>query len=65
MGHWERREIPWWETKVIHCDFCGQMIPRDVWRSDEHLAFCDAECEGLYRRYWVPRYGMKTTTKGM
>jgi hypothetical protein len=56
--------VAWWETNVIHCAFCGQMIPRDVWRSDEGLGFCNTECEGLYRTYWVPKYGAKTAGQG-
>jgi hypothetical protein len=64
VGHWERRDVAWWETNVIHCAFCGQMIPRDVWRSDEGLGFCNTECEGLYRTYWVPKYGAKTAGQG-
>ena len=62
VGNWEKRTIPWWETNVIHCDFCGQMIPRDVWKSSDQLTFCNAECEEFYRRYWVPKYGARKTT---
>ena len=58
-GHWEQRTVDWWETNVINCSLCGQMIPREVWVSDEGLRFCGERCEGLYRSYWLPRYGAK------
>ena len=59
MGHWTKREVVWWETTVINCAFCGQMIPRDVWTSEEGLGFCSPACEETYRRYWVPKHGPK------
>ena len=62
MGEWRRRGTAWWETSVVNCSLCGQMIPRDVWVSDEGLGFCDAECEQLYRSYWVPRHGPRPPT---
>jgi len=64
VAHWRRREVSWWETNVANCSLCGQMIPRDVWVSDEGLTFCNAACEQLYRSYWVPTYGPKTATDG-
>ena len=64
MAGWRAREVSWWETNVANCSLCGQMIPRDLWVSDEGLIFCDAACEGLYRSYWVPTYGPKTPAGG-
>jgi hypothetical protein len=63
MSHWERREHAWWETNVVNCSLCGQMIPRDIWLSDAGLEFCSAECEQLYRRYWEPTYGPRRPTQ--
>jgi hypothetical protein len=57
MSHWQKRVISWWETSVVNCSLCGQMIPRDIWVSEEGLEFCGADCEQLYHRYWVPTYG--------
>ena len=60
MGRWEKRNVSWWETNVINCSLCGQMIPRDIWVVDEggeRRLFCSPECERLYREYWLPKYG--------
>jgi hypothetical protein len=62
MAHWQRRETSWWETNVVNCSLCGQMIARDVWVSDDGLEFCGPDCEQLYRRYWVPTYGPRRET---
>ena len=60
MGHWEKRNVEWWETNVINCSLCGQMIPRDIWvleEAGERRLFCSEQCERLYRDYWLPTYG--------
>ena len=56
-GHWERLNRSWWDPKVVNCEMCGQMIPRDVWLSADNHLFCSVECDDLYRSYWIPRYG--------
>ena len=59
-GRWARRETDWWETNVLNCSLCGQMIPRDAWlveEAGETRVFCGPECERLYRDYWLPKYG--------
>lgn len=58
-GHWRELNWPWWDTHVVNCRMCGQMIPRDVWVSADELEFCTPECDSLYRSYWLPRYGDK------
>jgi hypothetical protein len=56
----EQREMRRFEEGGGHCRLCGGLLPRTVWRAEvggaEH-DFCDAECEELYRTYWLPRYG--------
>jgi hypothetical protein len=47
---------------VVNCALCGQMIPRQVWVSDDGLEFCGTACEELYRSYWVPRRGVRPPT---
>jgi len=54
---WRKLNWPWWDTHVINCQMCGQMIPRDVWVAEDGLEFCTEECDSLYRTYWLPRYG--------
>ena len=56
-GHWESLNRSWWDPKVINCEMCGQMIPRDLWMSADGHSFCSIECDALYRSYWLPRYG--------
>ena len=66
MGRWEKRNVSWWETNVINCSLCGQMIPRDIWVVEEDgqkRLFCGPECERLYREYWLPKYGGQQEAK--
>ncbi|MDP6348980.1 MAG: hypothetical protein QF719_09525 [Chloroflexota bacterium] len=62
-GHWRQLNWPWWHTGVVNCRMCGQMIPRDVWVAEDGLEFCSPECDGLYRSYWLPRYGDAASPK--
>jgi hypothetical protein len=35
-------------------------VPRRIWMVEidgQALPFCNEECEGLYRSYWLPKYG--------
>ena len=64
MSYWQVRETAWWETNVINCALCGQMIPRAVWVSEEGLSFCGPACEKLYRTYWLPTHGPTPPTAG-
>jgi hypothetical protein len=35
-------------------------VPRRIWLVEiagQSLPFCNEECEGLYRSYWLPKYG--------
>jgi len=66
VGGWEKRNVSWWETNVINCSLCGQMIPRDIWVVEEDgqkRLFCGPECERLYREYWLPKYGAQQEAK--
>jgi hypothetical protein len=60
VGAWSEAEVPWYETRIVNCVFCGKMIPRRVWlatHGGRELAFCGPACEERYVRYWLPRYG--------
>jgi hypothetical protein len=63
MSHWQQRQTSWWETNVVNCSLCGQMIPRDIWVSDDGLEFCSVDCEKLYRDYWIPTYGERRRSR--
>ena len=57
---WKELERRWHETGVQNCMLCGRLIPRRVWVVEidgAEVAFCSVDCEGLYRSYWLPRYG--------
>jgi ribosomal protein L24E len=60
VGQWEKLGVDWWETNVVNCSFCGQMIPRMQWVSEhngQRRVFHSPECEQLWLDYWVPRHG--------
>ena len=60
MGYWEDLELVWWDTNVVNCSFCGQMIPKRRWVSEvdgQVRSFCSLDCEELYVSYWVPKHG--------
>ncbi len=68
MGEWEKVRVEWWETNVVNCAFCGQMIPRMQWVTEhngERRVFHSPDCEQLWLDYWVPRHGytFPTVTK--
>lgn len=67
-GHWEAPPQPWWETRVVNCTICGQMIPRQRWVAEVEgvqRSFCSPDCEQLYRSYWLPKYGQRTPVEVM
>jgi len=56
-GHWHPRSPKLYETEMVTCDVCGKVIPGDYWEvieANRAYLFCDAECEHLYRDYWLP-----------
>ena len=60
MGEWVEIKRPWHDTKLTNCALCGRLVPRRVWLVEiggQKLPFCNEECEGLYRSYWLPKYG--------
>lgn len=60
MGTWIEITRTWHDTAVTHCALCGRLVPRRVWQVEiegQTLPFCNEECEGLYRSYWLPKYG--------
>ena len=57
MGRWEENTAKWFEQTMIYCDFCGRIIPKNLWvveEGGERLVFCDPDCERLYNDYWLP-----------
>jgi YHS domain-containing protein len=60
MGHWEKLNLPWYETNYINCEFCGMMLTGDIWIAEingKRALFCNPHCEETFRRYWLPKYG--------
>ena len=50
----------WHDTGVTNCTLCGRLIPRRLWVADvggSSVGFCGADCERLYREYWLPKHG--------
>jgi hypothetical protein len=62
MSEWKDLDISWHDTSLIHCELCGQLIPKTAWVATvdgtEHT-FCSPDCEKLYIEYWLPRYGQE------
>ena len=68
MGRWVEIERTWHDTAVTNCALCGRLVPRRIWQVeiDGHpLPFCNEECEGLYRSYWLPKYGKLAANDGI
>lgn len=51
-----RDELAWHRGPDRHCTLCGRPLIRTYVEIDRK-AFCDADCEELYRTYWLPRHG--------
>ena len=59
MGKWLKRKISWYDTNVISCQLCGQVLAQDIWVSEIDEVekwFCSPSCERLYIEYWPPKY---------
>jgi hypothetical protein len=60
VGEWVEIKRTWHDTALTNCTLCGRLVPRMVWMVEfdgNRLPFCNEECEGLYRTYWLPKYG--------
>jgi hypothetical protein len=63
-GRWEERgrAREYFETEAVNCLLCGKIISLRAWvveKSGSEQIFCDADCQRLYRDYWLPRHGGK------
>ncbi len=56
-GAWEELTVDWWQTDVVNCECCGQVIVRNRWRAGDGRQFCTPACDERFRTYWLPRYG--------
>lgn len=60
VGRWVEIQRAWHDTAVTNCALCGRLVPRRIWLVEidgREFPFCNEECEGLYRSYWLPKYG--------
>ena len=69
-GSWQTIAVPWYETRIIHCQLCGRMIARRMWVPEggadgQRPVFCKPACASLYREYWLPRYGRGAAPAGV
>ena len=56
MGKWQETNRRWYHLQLVYCDLCGKVIPRRLWVAaidGQQKTFCDAQCEQLYRDYWL------------
>jgi hypothetical protein len=57
VGEWREIRVPVWETNVVPCDCCGQVVARRLWiveLAGHERRFCGPDCEELYRTYVLP-----------
>lgn len=56
-GQQRTREIPWHETRILNCSFCGRMIARHFWEDAEfpEAKFCEEDCADLKRSLLAER----------
>ncbi len=45
-GSFKPIKLPWYETKILNCTFCGKMIAGKYWADRRFPAykFCEREC---------------------
>ena len=50
-GQQHKLDIPWHETRILNCFFCGRMISRIYWEDAEFPGqkFCEAACADVKR----------------
>lgn len=58
-GRHHTLEIPWHETRILNCSFCGRMIARVYWQDDDYPdeKFCEAPCADVKRSLAPARAG--------
>jgi hypothetical protein len=51
-GHYVSLDLPWYETRILNCSFCGKMVAVQYWRDDSFPAekFCEPACADVKRR---------------
>jgi hypothetical protein len=45
-------DIPWYETRILNCTFCGKMIAGHYWHDDAYPSdkLCEPACADVKRR---------------
>jgi ribosome-binding protein aMBF1 (putative translation factor) len=54
MGGWRDVSRRWWETSVINCSLCGQLIVKEAWvesRGSEDVLYCSQKCAEFASTY--------------
>jgi len=51
-GRYLNLDLPWYETRILNCSFCGKMIAVRYWRDDlfPEDKFCEPACADVKRR---------------
>ncbi|HEY8445555.1 MAG TPA: hypothetical protein VIL01_00450 [Thermomicrobiales bacterium] len=60
MGRWVENDAAWYEQRMLHCQCCGRMIAKHIYREEvggAERTFCGEECAQLYRDYVLPERG--------
>lgn len=54
MGGWTEVSRRWWETSVINCSLCGQLIVRRAWVEtvdSKDVQYCSQKCAEFATSY--------------
>jgi hypothetical protein len=54
MGGWRAVSRRWWETSVISCSLCGQLIVKEAWvetRGSKDVLYCSQKCAQFASTY--------------
>lgn len=46
-GTWSEIDNPWYESRIVNCSFCGQMIARRIYAvgvGDDARTYCSESC---------------------
>ena len=51
-GRYLSLDLPWYETRILNCSFCGKMIAVQYWHDDSFPEdkFCEPGCAEVKRR---------------
>lgn len=66
-GYGEELPVVWHDVGVAHCQVCGRLLLRQVWRFSDpvrgDIVACGSDCEKLWIDYLGPRLESLASSK--